>query len=1184
MYIGSLTKLVLPQMNLPNNNYEFSIDVYRSNRTYVDNPYELEGIRVYVSTDGQIEKATELAFIPRHYTVGNNIIPAEDYEGWYTYELPIGISGTCWIILRGESQYCFATFMDNFAVKEIPSCHTPRRLIVPNVSGHSADLVWVSSYASDAWQICLNEDEGHIIDVNGNSFTLTGLAEETEYTVKVRAKCSSIDFSEWSNIVTFTTPEACPAPTNLKVDYVTGRTAALSWDGASDSYIVKYRSSEFSDGLYDHFNSQTFSNHWTKYNGLLNDVMYGTATLTEGGNWVISDNALGANNAKLNIYGTGVHSWLVSSELTVNQPSLTFDIALTDFGNSNPIEDYHAQADDRFVVLIYADDAWHILREWNNSGSQYVYNTILYTGEHVSIDLSAYDGKNVKIAFYGESTAVGGDNDMHIDNVCCGTVYPAGEWQSLNTNNNEYILTGLTPEKEYDVFVESVCPNEIGHATNVVGLTTDLACAAPINIVFNSITKNSVELGWTSDADSWEIKCFDYNDQVTTIQNVDSNPYTVTGLSPETDYTIQVRASCGGDDYSGWSNYKYFTTLEGCHIPSDVTASNVTYNSATVNWTGYSDSYVLTWSLRNIQNISTYDFEDNAIPGDMETSSDYPWEVVDNLDNGSYCMKSSNEGIASSISVITISQTYPVDGYIEFDAECRGESGSTEWDRCIFFIDADEVFKVGSALGWQHYSFPVTEGEHYFTWMYIKDSSVNPEGDYFAVDNIYMKLEYLTSQDDVNTTDATYTLNGLLPDNSYKVKVRGTCGDDMTEYSDAYILNTLPAGVAVVGYGDDPNSEGGWAFIATPVIAGNAPDEVADLIADPVQNYDLYRLNPSTSRWENYKNTDEHPDFTTMVNGQGYLYANKNDVTLHFTGTLNTDDFMEINLERGWNLVGNPFAAPAYIDRLYYKMNDEGSDIEAVENYQETAIPMCTAVLVRATAPDQKVVFTRNFESSTGNNGGLQLTLLQTVTTRGGTTLQTADKAIVSFNEDAQLTKYIFNDRTAKLYFTQDGEDYAITYSDGVGEMPLNFKARENGEYTLTVTISDNVIASAAKQSIYVHLIDNLTGSDIDLLATPSYTFSARNDDYASRFKLVFSNENEDKNDNENEDFAFISNGEIIITGEGIVQVIDVLGHQLVSRQVTSDFRLPTSDFSAGVYVLRLINGQNVKTQKIVIR
>ena len=108
-----------------------------------------------------------------------------------------------------------------------------------------------------------------------------------------------------------------------------------------------------------------------------------------------------------------------------------------------------------------------------------------------------------------------------------------------------------------------------------------------------------------------------------------------------------------------------------------------------------------------------------------------------------------------------------------------------------------------------------------------------------------------------------------------------------------------------------------------------------------------------------------------------------------------------------------------------------------------------------------------------------------------------------------------------------------------------------------------------------------MTGAAVNLLTTPTYTFTARNDDYASRFRLVFS---ANDNDNEAEDFAFISDGEIIVNGTGTVQVIDMLGRQLFSKEKTSDFRLPTSDFSSGVYVLRLINGESARTQKIVIR
>ena len=38
----------------------------------------------------------------------------------------------------------------------------------------------------------------------------------------------------------------------------------------------------------------------------------------------------------------------------------------------------------------------------------------------------------------------------------------------------------------------------------------------------------------------------------------------------------------------------------------------------------------------------------------------------------------------------------------------------------------------------------------------------------------------------------------------------------------------------------------------------------------------------------------------------------------------------------------------------------------------------------------------------------------------------------------------------------------------------------------------------------YLHLIDNLTGNDVDLLAVPSYMFEARDSDDTSRFRIVY--------------------------------------------------------------------------------
>ena len=64
-------------------------------------------------------------------------------------------------------------------------------------------------------------------------------------------------------------------------------------------------------------------------------------------------------------------------------------------------------------------------------------------------------------------------------------------------------------------------------------------------------------------------------------------------------------------------------------------------------------------------------------------------------------------------------------------------------------------------------------------------------------------------------------------------------------------------------------------------------------------------------------------------------------------------------------------------------------------------------------------------------------------------------------------------------------------------------------------------------------------------MTTIRYTFNARNDDYASRFRLVFVANDAHLGGEGSDDFAFISNGEIIVNGTGTLQVIDLLGRQL---------------------------------------
>jgi hypothetical protein len=394
----------------------------------------------------------------------------------------------------------------------------------------------------------------------------------------------------------------------------------------------------------------------------------------------------------------------------------------------------------------------------------------------------------------------------------------------------------------------------------------------------------------------------------------------------------------------------------------------------------------------------------------------------------------------------------------------------------------------------------------------------------------------------------------------------------------------------ITGVGDSWTSDNdGWYFIASPLVAENGinPENVNHLIG---MNFDLYRFNGSTMIWENAKANED--DFV-LENGIGYLYANKKTVSLEFTGELkpyseaNGDN--QVAVPAGWSLIGNPFVCNVYTGRPFYKLNAEGSAIVAVENYATTAVAPCTGIMIYADEA-RAVTFTKDMQQQQANQGNIQVALSQVpepvegpVRYQDGVSTSTTtllDNAIVSFNEGATLPKFRFGDH-AEIYIPQGDEDYAIAYigRDGVHtvstEIPLNFKAKKNGEYTLSFNLNGVELG-------YLHLIDNMTGADIDLLNKPAYTFQANTSDYASRFKLVFATKNED-DPNNNDSFAFKSNGEIIVNGTGTLQVIDLLGHMLLTNEVNSEFRIPNSALSSGVYVLHLIQGENTRTQKIVI-
>ena len=243
----------------------------------------------------------------------------------------------------------------------------------------------------------------------------------------------------------------------------------------------------------------------------------------------------------------------------------------------------------------------------------------------------------------------------------------------------------------------------------------------------------------------------------------------------------------------------------------------------------------------------------------------------------------------------------------------------------------------------------------------------------------------------------------------------------------------------------------------------------------------------------------------------------------------------------------------------YVKMNAAGDGFENVP--AGTPIEPMTGFFYQATTSGSVYVVTT--APAVTDAGLLNMNL------RSGN--KQLDNAIVAFGSEQKIEKFSFRANSSKIYMPVEGKDYAITNAEAQGEMPVSFKAENNGSYTLSFS-NENV------EFGYLHLIDNMTGEDVNLLETPSYSFEAKTTDYASRFKLVFSTGN---GVNE-ESFAFISDGNIILNGEGMLQVVDVMGRIMMQEENATS--VSTNGMTPGVYVLRLINGDNVRTQKIVVK
>ena len=376
------------------------------------------------------------------------------------------------------------------------------------------------------------------------------------------------------------------------------------------------------------------------------------------------------------------------------------------------------------------------------------------------------------------------------------------------------------------------------------------------------------------------------------------------------------------------------------------------------------------------------------------------------------------------------------------------------------------------------------------------------------------------------------------------------------------------------------------------------------------------------------KNVNEE----ALIKGRGYMAAISVPTFLQSHGMLNTST-QSIPLTKegencnGWNLVGNPFHA--YLDFEAFVNNQANNVLDSITvgdntkypfyvvynadgygdegNYAPESAFVCYvhggseggAYASRYLHPHQAFFVMASNEDTlqfTDGVGGGSMVVPRSDTTYSPFREYRPNYPLVnlflSSDNGCQDVTVVEFERPAwggatKLrelrcgnglfYGYHDHEHYAALFAKaGATRVPLWFEAKEDDIFTIKWNT-----ANADFSSLY--LIDNLKGVEYDMLANDAYTFEGHKDDYYSRFYIVFNLTDVEEHHIEHS-FAFFDGSQWVVTGEGELDFIDLQGRILWHGELSGgQSRLNFPIVAKGMYMLRLVNSNETKVQKIIV-
>ena len=259
------------------------------------------------------------------------------------------------------------------------------------------------------------------VEVSALPYTLENLEDDTEYEWQVQGINAGCDggVTEWSEIATFTTLNACADITNLMLDDLTATSMTLSWTGVQDSYRVQYRIAE----------------------GVNPKFFYDPAN--EQGDWTTDNLEASSGWETLSGYFTFIY--------TSNPPQTLISPELTDIPSNSILAfdyvAYDATYPETFKVGFSTTDNSVESFTWGDEVTATNVQFLTYT-------VSVPDGAK----YFAIQCTSDDQYALILDDFAIGAEYAeAGEWNYITVTEPTVTIDGLNGQTTYDVFVQGIC-------------------------------------------------------------------------------------------------------------------------------------------------------------------------------------------------------------------------------------------------------------------------------------------------------------------------------------------------------------------------------------------------------------------------------------------------------------------------------------------------------------------------------------------------------------------------------------------------------------------------------------------------------------------------------------------------------------------------------------------------------